>query len=175
MKAIIKLLLPVFMFFLPFSTYAQSPFDQFDFLIGSWQGVEKGMAGDGIGFRTYQYELNKNFIFEKNMSTFPITDKKPRGEVHRDFGVISYNKNDSSIVFRQFHVEGFANIYKLDKNASGENKFVFVTREIENNPGNWAARLIVDKVSDTEFRETFEIAMDGKNFSHFLKNHWKKE
>lgn len=156
------------------SVFSQNHFDKFDFLIGNWQGVETGVAGDGIGFRTYSYELNKNYIVEKNQSTFPKTEKKPKGEVHRDFGVISYNSNDSSIVFRQFHVEGFTNIYVLDEKLSTETKFIFITREIENNPGNWVAKSAITKVSDTEFIETFEIAMDGVNYTPFLKNYWYK-
>ncbi len=57
---------------------------------------------------------------------------------------------------------------------SEDNKLNFITREIENNPGGWAARLIIEKILDTEFIEYFDITMDGKNFSPFLKNHWQK-
>jgi len=156
------------------SINAQNSFEQFDFLIGNWQGVETGVAGNGIGFRTYSYELNKNYIVQKNQSTFPISEKKPKGEVHRDFGVISYNSNDSSIVFRQFHVEGFTNIFVLDKKLSTDTKLVFITREIENNPGKWVAKSTITKISDTEFIDSFEIAMDGVNFTPFIKNHWYK-
>jgi hypothetical protein len=156
------------------SVFSQNHFDKFDFLIGNWQGVETGVAGDGIGFRTYSYELNKNYIVQKNQSSFPKTEKKPKGEVHRDFGVMSYNSNNSSIIFREFHVEGFTNIYVLDEGLSNESKFVFITREIENNPGNWKARVIIEKKSKAEFIEYFDIAMDGKNFTPFLKNYWYK-
>lgn len=162
------------LFFSFFSCFSQSHFKDFDFLIGKWQGVETGVAGDGIGFRTYEYDLNKYVIVEKNMSTFPISEKKPRGEVHRDFGVISYNSNDSAIVFRQFFVEGFTHIYVLNKTASTPEKFVFVTREIENNPGDWKVRSTLYKISDTEFKETFEVAMDGENFAQLLQNNWKR-
>jgi len=156
------------------SINAQNSFEQFDFLIGNWQGVESGIPGNGIGFRTYVYDLNKNFIVEKNQSTFPKTDKKPMGEVHRDFGVISYNSNDSTIVFRQFHTEGFTNIFVLNKELSTSHKFVFITREIENNHGNWVAKFTITKISETEFSETFEIAMDGIKFNQILNNNFKK-
>ena len=162
------------LFFTSFFSYCQNPFTDFDFLIGKWQGVESGSAGDGIGFRTYEYDLNKYVIVEKNMSTFPKSEEKPRGEVHRDFGVMTYNFNDSAIVFRQFFIEGFTNIYILDKKASTQEKFVFVTREIENSPGNWRARFTLNKISDNEFKETFEIASDGKNFRQLLQNRWMK-
>lgn len=88
-------LITALFFILPILVYGQNHFDKFDFLIGNWQGVETGVSGDGIGFRTYSYELNRNYIVEKNQSTFPKTEKKPKGEVHRDFGVISYNSNNS--------------------------------------------------------------------------------
>jgi hypothetical protein len=45
-------------------------------------------------------------------------------------------------------VEGFTNIYILDKESSSFQKIVFVTKEIENNPGNWKAILTLDKISN---------------------------
>lgn len=163
--------------FLVFNTavWAEKPLERFEFLVGSWQGVEGGVAGDGIGFRTYSMQLNSKFLVHHNTSTFPISKRKPRGEVHRDFGVLSYNSNDSSYVLREFHVEGFTNIYVLNKALSSEKRFVFITREIENNPGEWVARLTIKKISDDEFKEYFDIATDGKTFKSFLKNHWMRE
>ncbi len=159
---------------LPIIGFSQSPFDKFNFLIGNWQGVETGLSGDGIGYRTYSYELGENYIMEKNQSTFPKSDKNPKGEVHKDIGMFSYNSNKKELIYRSFNVEGFTNIFVLDDSLSSETKFVFITREIENNPGNWKARVIIEKISDTEFKEFFDIAMDGKNFKSFLQNHWYK-
>jgi hypothetical protein len=129
---------------------------------------------NGIGFRTYHYDLGDHFIFVENQSTFPISEKKPMGEVHRDKGIFSYNRNTSKVVLREFHVEGFTNIYELEESESGNERFVFVTREIENNPGNWKAKLIITKNSDSRFTEEFLIATDGENFKPFLKNTWTK-
>lgn len=156
------------------TAFSQNKLDKFSFLIGNWQGVETGVAGNGIGFRTYTFELNKNYIMEKNQSTFPKSEKKPKGEVHRDFGVFSFNSNKNEIVYRSFNVEGFTNIFVMDSASSSSNKFVFITREIENSPGNWKARVVIDKISDEEFIESFDLALDGKTFKHFLANHWYK-
>ncbi|WP_338733499.1 hypothetical protein [Mangrovimonas cancribranchiae] len=49
-----------------------------------------------------------------------------------------------------------------------------MSREIENNPGNWKAKLIYTKNSNSTFTEDFLIAFDGKNFSPFIKNDWTK-
>ncbi len=153
---------------------SQNSIKDLDFFIGNWQGIETGVAGNGIGFRTYEYELGDNYIFVKNQSTFPRSEKKPLGEVHRDIGIFSYNSNNSKIVFRSFNVEGYTNIYEIDTAQTTKDRFVFITREIENNPGKWKAKLIFNIDSDTQFTEEFLIAMDGVNFRPFLKNVWTK-
>ena len=102
-KTILTLIIAV----LSISIYAENPFKNLDFLIGNWQGIETGVAGDGIGFRSYSYILDNNFIQAPNTSTFPISEKKPRGEVHRDLVIISYNSNTDQLILRGFYVEGF--------------------------------------------------------------------
>jgi hypothetical protein len=88
--------------------------------------------------------------------------------------MLSYNSNKKEIVYRSFNIENFTNIFVLKDTLSTETKFIFITREIENNPGNWKARVMIEKISDTEFMEFFDIAMDGENFKPFLQNHWYK-
>ncbi len=155
-------------------TFSQSKFESLEFLIGNWQGIESGAAGNGIGFRTYRFDLNNNFIFAENTSTFPKSEKKPKGEVHRDKSVFSFNNTTKKTVLREFFSEGFTIIYELDDTQSSASKIVFVSREIENNPGNWKAKLIFTKDSDTSFSEAFLIAFDGENFSPFIQNNWFK-
>lgn len=155
-------------------SFCQVKLDTLDFLIGNWQGVETGVAGNGVGFRTYNYILGDNFIFLENQSTFPISEDKPRGEVHRDKGIFSFNSNNSALVFREFHVEGFAIVYELDTVQSTGSKYVFLSRDIENNPGNWKAKLVLTQNGEDRFTEEFFIAMDGVNFKSFLINDWTK-
>lgn len=161
-------------FLLSVLTYGQVNLQSFDFLIGQWQGIEQGMAGEGIGFRTYAYDLGGNYIFSENISTFPKSEKLPEGEIHRDRGVMSFNSNLSKVIYREFHVEGFTNVFEYQEEESTDKKMVFITREIENNPGNWVAKLIWKKVSDNAFSEEFYIAMDGTQFVLFIKNEWKR-
>lgn len=156
-------------------SFGQQEFQKLDYFIGNWQGLEKGIAGQGVGYRTYGYELGKNYIFLHNQSSFPPSEKNPKGEVHRDIGVFSFDSVSNEVIFRSFNIEGFTNIFVLDKEASTTEKLVFVTRHIENNPGSWKARLTIEKLTDTEFRESFEIATDGKNFSSWLENHWYRQ
>lgn len=110
-------------------------------------------------------KINQHFLNRK---------KKPIGEVHRDKGIFSFDGNTKKIILREFHVEGFTNIYEFDNNESTDKKFIFITRKIENNPGSWKAKLILTRESDEQFTEEFLIAMDGINFKPFLENTWTK-
>ena len=47
-------------------------------------------------------------------------------------------------------MEGFTIVYVFDTELSDVSKFVFISREIENNPGNWKARVIIEKKSETK-------------------------
>ena len=116
--------------------------------------------------------MNNQFIVQENISTFPKSEKKPLGEVHRDLGILSYNSNLDNFIYREFHVEGFAIIYELAKEVTDSSQIVFISREIENNPGNWKARLTLEIISESEFLESFDIAMDGETFVPFLSNKW---
>lgn len=168
----LKILLSLLFFFTSSLATSQKSFERIQFLIGNWQGVETGMAGQGVGYRSYEFELGNNYIFLHNQSSFPPSKKKPLGEVHRDVGIFSFDGTNGDLVFRSFNIEGFTNIFILDKEASTSNNLVFVTRQIENNPGNWKGRLFIEKLNDDEFRERFEVAPDGKNYSSWLENHW---
>jgi hypothetical protein len=41
-------------------------------------------------------------------------DKNPKGEIHEDFGLIGYDKARKTIVYRQFHIEGFVYQYAME-------------------------------------------------------------
>ncbi|WP_339612074.1 hypothetical protein, partial [uncultured Planktosalinus sp.] len=68
----------------------------------------------------------------------------------------------------------FTNIYELDSSASTDSSFVFITREIENNPGKWKAKLRLERLNQNQFEEYFYIATDGENYSLFLSNQWTR-
>lgn len=59
--------------------------------------------------------------------------------------------------FRQFHVEGFVNTYRITV-ASG-NKVVFYSEAFENFSNLWRARETYEFFGAEEFIETFELAV----------------
>jgi hypothetical protein len=156
---------------------AQQPdaWEPLKYFVGSWEGEAKGQPGNGKVEREYQFVLNGKFLHAKNKSTYPPQEKNPKGEVHEDWGLFSYDRGRKQFVLRQFHVEGFVNQYALDRAASNDKTLVFVTESIENIPAGWRAREIYRILNNDEFVETFELAGPGKEFEVYSENRFKRK
>jgi hypothetical protein len=142
------------------------------FLIGSWEGTGRGEPGVSRVERHYQFALNAKFIEVRNKSTYEPQEKNPKGEVHEDWGMISFDKARKRFVLRQFHTEGFVNQYVSDTDLSN---LVFQSESIENIPAGWRARETYKMLSNDEFIEVFELAEPGKEFHIYTENHFKRK
>lgn len=143
------------------------------FLEGSWTGEGSGQAGVGKSERTYEFVLGGKFLRARNKAVYPPQAKNPKGEIHEDWGMVSYDKGRKRLVYRQFHVEGFVNQYVLEGEAK-ENVRVFVSEAIENIPGGWRARETYRIVSGDEFVEVFELAAPGQEFQVYSEQRFKR-
>jgi hypothetical protein len=151
------------------STWA--PFKRF---IGEWKGASEGEPGQGRYERTYSFVLNNKFIEVINKSSYPATEKNPKGEVHEDHGFLSYDKARRVFVLRQFHLEGFVNQYKLESMSADRKTIVFISEAIENIPAGFRAKETYHFTGEDEFTETFELAEPGKDFQVYSKAFLKK-
>jgi len=145
------------------------------FFIGNWSGIGEGEPGKGNYERTYEFILNNKFIEIKNKSTYPPTDKFPKGEVHEDLGFISYDKGRKKFMLRQFHTESFVNTFLLDSISPDLKTIVFTTESIENIPKGYRARETYKILSENEIEETFEIAEPNKDFQVYTKVKLKRK
>src|SRR5688572_5820016 len=109
----------------------------FSFFIGTWKGLGHGKSGQSRVERTYEFVLNQKFIFVHNKSNHAPQEKNPDGEVHEDWGFISYDRTRETFVFRQFQMEGFVNQYVLEEMTEESQTISFVTESIENIPPGW--------------------------------------
>lgn len=137
--------------------------------IGQWAGEGGGEPGQGKYERTYQFILSKNFIEIKNKSTYPPSDKNPKGEVHEDIGYFSYDKSIKKFKLRQFHIESFVTEYVLDSISTDSKTLVFTSLALENLPKGLKARETYQLINDNEIIETFEIAEPNKDFQVYSK------
>ena len=149
------------------STKQDSLWMPFKPFIGTWTGKGGGEPGIGNYERSYEFIFNKRFIEIKNKSTYPATDKNPKGEVHEDIGYFSYDKARRTYILRQFHIEGFVNQYTLDSISSDGKNITFITESIENIPPGWRAKETYHLISDDQIQEIFELAAPGKPFEPY--------
>jgi hypothetical protein len=111
----------------------------------------------------------------QNKSTYDPQPKNPKGEVHQDWGMMSFDKGRKSFVFRQFHVEGFVNQYVMTSSSADGKTIVFTSEGIENIPVGFRARETYKILGPDEFIEVFEIAEPGKDFEHYSEGHFRRK
>jgi hypothetical protein len=142
----------------------------FNFFIGEWQGSGQGKPGTSRVERRYEFVLNGKFLFVQNKSIYEPQEKNPEGEVHEDWGFISYDRVRETYIFRQFHIEGFVNQYLLDLMSEEGQTISFVTESIENISPGWQAKESYQIMGPDEFVEVFELAAPGKGFKIYSES-----
>ena len=141
------------------------PFKDF---IGEWKGAGDGVDGKATYERSYKLVLNKNYIEVRNKSNYEPNDKSPKGYLHEDVGYISYDKMRKTFIFRQFHIEGFINQYKLESISPDGKTLVFVSESIENIPAGWRAKETFT-IANGSLKEAFDLAEPGKEYEPYTK------
>jgi hypothetical protein len=136
----------------------------FGYFVGSWQGQGEGRNGVSKGKLSFQPILRGKFLQTKNETRFDPQEKNPKGELHEDLGVFSYDQARACYVYRQFHVEGFVNQYICKKILDDGKTFIFVSERLENLPPEFKARLTYKILNPNEFQMTFDLAMPGADY-----------
>jgi len=167
------LLLPSFL--IAQNSGTRDTWEPFRYFVGSWEGTSKGQPGVSKTQREYKFVLNGKFLHVQNRSVYDPQPKNPKGEVHEDWGLLSFDKGRKQFVLRQFHVEGFVNQYVQSTSDTDSKSLVFVTEQIENIPAGWRARETYRIVSADEFVEVFELAEPGKNFELYSEGRYRRK
>lgn len=161
----IKFLLFALLTIIAFNLHAQHKFQPFEQLIGKWKGSGNGFSNNTSTIESsFQFTLNQQYIEVKNQAVFQPTEKYPQGEVHQDWGLISFDKQRKIFIFRQFHIEGFVNQYILNQEVSTPNKLVFETEVIENFVPGGKARWTIVINNENAIETIFDLQMPGKEF-----------
>lgn len=142
------------------------------FLAGAWEGDVNGQPGMGKSVREYRFVMNGKYLEVRNKSSYSAQPKNPKGEVHEDWGMISYDRSRKLLVLRQFHVEGFVNQYAAD--PGGEGPLRFNSESIENIPAGYRARETYTIIGPNQFVERFEIAEPGKEFEIYCETRFQR-
>ncbi len=156
------------------ATPKTDPWDQLRFLVGEWTGTGSGNSGNSTVERTYEFILGNQFLLVRNKSIFDPQEKNPKGELHEDLGVISYDTNRKKFILREFYSEGFVNQFVLEEISEDGKRLVFNTESVENGPPNMRARTTLEITGERELAETFELAWDGKTFKPCVANKMRR-
>ena len=140
------------------------------YLIGTWK-MEKP---DVTNIQQYSFLFDGKFIQMKTRAVFKPTAKKPKGEIHEDLNIFSYDGTSDTLMLRSFYSEGFVNIFTLGDVSADGKILTFTTRAVENAPEGTKARLILQKISDTEMTEKFYVSWPNKDYACIADNHFKK-
>lgn len=144
------------------------------YFVGVWEGTGNGQPGVSKIQREYSFVLNEKFLHVQNQSTYEPQPKNPKGEVHKDWGMMSFDKQRKNFVFRQFHVESFVIQYVMSPGTDGKT-IVFTSESIENVPVGFRARETYKILGPDEFTEVFEIAEAGKDFGVYSEGRFRRK
>lgn len=137
---------------------------QLQFMIGTWRGTSSGEPGNGTVERECMRVLNDRFVECRTTVTYPAQEKNPKGEVHVERAIYSFDKKAKKLRLRQFHGEGFVNSYVES------DPLTYETVEIENIPAGWRARETYKPSSPDTYEETFELSGPGKDFAVYSRS-----
>lgn len=149
--------------------------EPFRYFVGNWEGTGNGQPGVSKTQREYRFVLSNKFLQVQNKSTYEPQPRNPKGEVHEDWGFMSFDKTRKKFVLRQFHVEGFVNQFVMSSSSADGKTMVFTTESIENIPAGFRARETYKILGPDEFVEVFEIAEPGKDFELYSENHYQRK
>lgn len=142
----------------------------FRYLIGTWKTETPGVTN----IQEYAFFFNETFIRSTTRAVFKPTAKKPKGEIHEDLNIFSYDGTSKTMILRSFYSEGFVNTFTLSGVSEDGKILTFKTIAVENAPKGTRAKLVLQKVNDTELVERFHVAWPDKDYACVSDNRLKK-
>jgi len=156
------------------TTTASNAWEPLKFFVGKWEGTGKGKPGTSKIEREYQLVLNNQYLNVQSRSVYAPQPNNPKGEIHEEWGMISFDKNRKHFVLRQFHIEGFVNQYVTTSISTDGKAIVFTSEGIENIPAGWKTKETWQITREGSFSETFELGEPGKDFTIYTKPQFSK-
>jgi hypothetical protein len=153
---------------------AQDGLAEIRWLIGDWQGRGQGDPGTSTSERHIEAILDGKYLRVNGRSVYPQQERNPKGEIHAEMDLWSYDRARKTLVLRQFDTLGFVVTYIVDRTASSTDRWVLNAEHLENVPQGWRARYIYVRKSPTEYEETLELDADGKGFKPYVTNQFVK-
>ncbi len=148
------------------------PFQEFNFLIGSWAGTAE--SGGRIGGRVgrFSMEMGGNYLVHRGNTIFTAQNQRPEESIE-EIGYYYYDRDKRKYAAQYFYSTGIVGTYDVEFGADGS------IRVLSNNLVNYDSgaktRLSFKKSSDTEMTVQLDIAPAGKDYVGFLSSKMTKK
>jgi hypothetical protein len=170
----ILIILPIFLLSQQEKIKTDDIWKPFRYFIGNWEGKGNGSPGSSNTISEWKFIFSERFLQISGKSVFDPQDKNPKGEVHEDMGLISFDKMRKKYMFRQFNIEGFVIQYTIDSISTDGKYFVLISENIENFSPDLKARVLWEILNDDEYSWKFYLAQPGKDFVCYSDNKIKR-
>jgi hypothetical protein len=151
---------------------AWKPFQEMEFLVGSWSGATEGVPGTGGRFERWQWEFGRSFLVVKATTIFPGRDGKPE-ERHEEIGYYSYDRDRRRYTAVYFLSEGIRGL--SDVEILGDGSLRLTSTALENYEPGAKTRRTIQKKSPTEIVHTLEIQLPGRDWVVYFTDKLEKK
>ncbi len=131
------------------------------FLLGEWEGGNRGDPGAGSGTFSFEFDLDDNILVRKSHTVFPPTQERA-GYAHDDL-IVVYNETTGekrAIYFdNEQHVIHYAVTVSQDQNS--------ITLESDPLPGMPQFRFTYTRMGENEVDGRFEMTPPGQPGAYF--------
>lgn len=131
-------------------------------LVGRWSGEGEGFGSVSSITHAWEFVFDGKFLRLRTTSTTRAGDGQD--EIHEDVGFLSYDRDHSAFVFRQFLSEGFVNTFDVSVGGESDRSILFGARESES-AGGTRVQMRLRFLSETEYEMVLNLATPGKEFS----------
>lgn len=143
------------------------PFQEFNFLLGSWSGTAESSGRIGGRVARFSMEMGGNYLVHRGNTIFAALKDRPE-EAIEEIGYYYYDRDKRKYIAQYFYSTGLIGTYDVEFGADG------TLRVLSSNLVNYGAgaktRLSFKKTSDTEMSVQLDIALAGKDFVPFLSS-----
>jgi hypothetical protein len=154
----------------PSAAWAQheTPWVQWQWLLGEWVGEGSGQPGQGSGWFSLAPDLDGNILVRKNHAEYPATKDKPR-IVHEDLMIISPAGHGRPAKAVYYDNEGHLIEYGI---AQSDTSVTFTSSRLSNVP---VFRLIYAKRPGGKINVSFQAAQDGEHFQTYTDGECRRK
>jgi len=135
------------------------PFQEFDFLLGSWTGTAESGRRLGGAVTQVTTEMNGNYVRLSGMKIFPAQEGRPE-ETVEEIGTFYYDRDKRRYEAQFVFSTGIVGVFEVET-ADGSLKLT--SRELINHDSGSRSRILLKKTAEG-LSYTIEIATAGKEF-----------